>query len=380
MAPAAGDVPVHGVLHGIRVLELGGKGPTPFAGMMLADMGADVVAIDRGDSPPADDRAVLGRGKRRLRLDLRSADAQELLLAAMGDIDVIIEGFRPGVAERLGLGPATIHAANPAVVYGRMTGYGQGGDWSRVAGHDINFIAMSSALAHIGPREGPPIVPLNLVGDFGGGGMLLVVGVLGALVERASSGRGQVVDAAMTDGSAQLMAWAYAARGHGAWSDGRGGNVTDGSAPFYRAYETADGAYISVGALDPAHYGALMRICEIDPTADQYDRSGWRDLSTRLEALFRTRTRAEWVELFAGVDASFAPVLTADEAPQHPYSVERGSFIEVNGVVQPAPAPRFDRTPSRPDRSGPSDTRAILALLGADEARADDLIARGVAG
>jgi alpha-methylacyl-CoA racemase len=371
---------VSGVLSGIRVLELGGKGPTPFAGMMLADMGADVVAVDRAGAVPPDDLSVFGRGKHRLRLDLKSPEARGLLHAAMSLIDVVIEGFRPGVAERLGLGPADVHAVNPRVVYGRMTGYGQDGPWSRVPGHDVNFIAMSSALAHIGPREGPPVVPLNLVGDFGGGGMLLVTGVLGALVERGTSGRGQVVDAAMTDGSAQLMAWAYAARAHGDWSDERGANATDGSAPFYRAYETADGGFVSVGALDPGHYAELMRVCGIDPAPDQYDRTQWPALSRRLEETFAARDRASWVARFDGVETSFAPVLTMAEAHTHPYNVERETFVELDGVLQPAPAPRFDRTPSRPRPPAPADAVSALAVLGVGERDARDLLARGVAG
>lgn len=305
----------------------------------------------------------LGRRSRR-QLDLKSPETRELLIRAMPKVDVVIEGFRPGVAERLGLGPAEVHSVNPRVVYGRMTGYGQDNSWARVAGHDINFIAMSSALAHIGPSGEPPVVPLNLVGDFGGGGMLLVTGVLGALVERGSSGLGQVVDAAMTDGSAQLMAWAYAARGQGNWSEDRGANVTDGSAPFYRAYETADGRYISVGALDPGHYAEFMRICGIDPVPEQYDRTGWAELSHRLEELFRTQDRAAWVDRFAGVETSFAPVLSMEEAHTHPYNVERGSFIEVGGVLQPAAAPRFSRTPSAPQSAVSTDASAILARLG----------------
>lgn len=367
-----------GALAGVRVLELGGKGPTPFAGMLLADMGADVIVIDRLGAPTTDESSVFGRGKSRLQLDLKSPEACEMLLRAMPTVDVVIEGFRPGVAERLGLGPAEVHPVNPRVVYGRMTGYGQDGAWSRVAGHDINFIAMSSALAHIGPPDAPPVVPLNLVGDFGGGGMLLVSGVLGALVERASSGRGQVVDAAMTDGTAQLMAWAYASRGNGTWSGDRGTNATDGSAPFYRAYETADGRYISVGALDPGHYAELMRACAIDPVPEQYDRTGWSALSIRLERLFRTQDRAAWVDHFADVETSFAPVLSMDEAHAHPYSVERGSFIEVGGILQPAPSPRFSRTPSSVRTTEPAGTRAALERLGVDDAAARDLLARGI--
>lgn len=333
-----------GALQGLRVIELGGKGPTPFAGMMLADMGADVTAIEREGSDPRD--PVLTRGKRMIQIDLKSPSSRDQLLHELRDTDVLLEGFRPGVAERLGLGPREIRSANPRIVYGRMSGYGQGNSWSTTPGHDLNFIAMSSALAHLGAPGGPPTVPLNLVGDYGAGGMLLVVGVLAALVERSDSGSGQVVDAAMTDGSALLMASVFAMRANGVWVDRREANWVDGGAPFYRAYQTSDDKFVSVAALEPSHYAALMRVCAVPDPPLQGDREAWPRVSSLLAATFARKTREEWVDEFADVDASFAPVLTMAEVADHPYHRERGTFLQHGGVIQPAPAPRFERTPS----------------------------------
>lgn len=380
---AASSTPVeaHGPLSGLRVIELGGKGPTPFSGMLLADMGADVTVITR-QGGPGPDGSVLDRGKSSVRADLRSGLVVESLLDAMSGVDVIIEGFRPGVAERLGLGPEVVRVRHPHVVFGRMTGYGQGGPYSAVAGHDINFIGMSTALAHIGPPDREPVVPLNLVGDFGGGGTFLVVGVLAALLERARSGRGQVVDAAMTDGSALLMASVYGLHAAGVWSAVRGVNPTDGSAPYYGVYRTADGHYVTVGALDARHRDALLLTCGIDPSeVDSWeDRSSWPALRARLEQIFASATRAEWERRFTDIDASVAPVLTLDEAWQHPFHHERGTFPVIDGVRQPAPAPRFDRTPSVVQTRGASDPRAVLLRLGVPAERADELLDRGDVG
>lgn len=355
---------MHGCLAGVRVLELGGKGPTPFAGMVLADLGATVVAVQRAGDSGLTGVDLHSRGKHAVRLNLKAPGAASALLAADPPFDVVLEGFRPGVVERLHLGPEDFSAVDDSIVYARMSGYGQGNAYSSVAGHDVNFVAMGSALGHIGPAEAPPTVPLNLVADFGGGGMLLLLGVLAALVERARSGRGQVVDVAMTDAVALLMSGPYGMRAGGLWSGARGENLVDGGAPFYGVYETADGGYVSVGALEPAHYTTLLECCGLDPTAmpAQHDAATWPATRAVLAAVFRARPTQAWVEAFAGFDASFAPVLTMDDAPEHDYHRERGTFPTIDGVVQPAPAPRFSRTPSRPGRVAPAagDAQALL--------------------
>jgi alpha-methylacyl-CoA racemase len=346
-----------GPLQGIRVLEMVGIGPGPFCGMMLADMGADVIRVDR----PADKRAgldgkpptqdalrydVTARGKRTVAIDLKNAEGVQQVLALVEQADVLIEGFRPGVMERLGLGPETCLQRNPKLVYGRMTGWGQSGPLAQAAGHDINYISISGMLGAMGRAEEAPAPPLNLVGDLGGGAMMLAYGVACALVEVRASGKGQVIDAAMTDGTALLGAMFYGMRAQGLWSARRGSNLLDGSAHFYDTYECADGKYIAIGSIEPQFYGELLQRLEItDPVfAHQFERRHWPELKRRLAAHFVTRTRAHWTELLQGTDVCFAPVLDMDEAPQHKHNIARETFIEIDGVVQPAPAPRFSRT------------------------------------
>jgi len=367
---------VAGPLAGVRVVELAGIGPGPFAGMLLADMGADVVRIDRvpaagGGALAAALRSdsAVDRGRRSIAIDLKHPGGVEAALRLVDRADVLIEGFRPGVAEKLGLGPAVCHARNPKLVYGRMTGWGQSGPLAHAAGHDINYIALSGALHAIGPADRPPPPPLNLVGDYGGGGMLLALGVVAALYEAQRSGRGQVIDAAMTDGAALLMAPLYALMAKGFWRDERESNMLDGAAPFYGTYECADGRYIAIGALEPQFYRELLERCGVDdPTLrEQWDRAAWPEQRARLAALFRTRTRDDWCALLEGSDACFAPVLSMREAPKHPHNVARGTFVKSGDAVQPAPAPRFERTPSRPPEPPPAiggQTVEILRELG----------------
>ncbi|MBA3251417.1 MAG: CoA transferase [Geodermatophilaceae bacterium] len=336
-----------GPLHGVRVLELAGLGPAPFGCMVLADLGADVVRVQRPGGGLLDvPNDPLTRGRRTLELDLKAVAHRDLVLALAQRADVLVEGFRPGVAERLGLGPEVCTAQNQRLVYARMTGWGQSGPLAHDVGHDINYLAVAGLLHHVGPAGGPPIPPLNLVADFGGGGMLLVVGVLAALVERARSGRGQLIDAAMVDGAALLGAFAAGLRAAGQWSDERGTNLLDGGAPFYRTYLTADRQYVAVGALEPQFYAALLDglgLADAELPA-QHDRAGWPVLAQRFAATFVGRTRDEWAALFAGTPACVSPVLTMGEAPEHPHNVERGTFVDLAGVRQPAPAPRFSRS------------------------------------
>lgn len=336
-----------GPLSGIRLVEFAGIGPGPFCAMVLADLGADVVRITRPGTVP-DARDVTTRNRRSVALNLREpaevAQALELVSAADG----LIEGFRPGVMERLGLGPGVCLETNPRLVYGRMTGWGQTGPLAHAAGHDINYIAITGALNAIGRADDTPPPPLNLVGDFGGGGMLLAVGMLAALLEAARSGRGQVVDAAMTDGTALLSAFTYGMKALGQWTNQRGENLLDGGAHFYDTYACADGRFIAVGAIEPPFYAELLQRCGIhDPLFDgQMDTARWPLLKLRLADIFRTRTREEWCALLEGTDACFAPVLDWDEAAAHPHNAARGTYLNVQGVRQPAPAPRFSRTPS----------------------------------
>lgn len=341
-----------GPLAGIKVVELASIGPIPFCGMVLSDMGGDVVRVDKlADAATADpSRApgtVLDRGRRSIALDLKAAAGLEVVLRLVDDADVLIEGYRPGVAERLGVGPADCHGRNARLVYGRMTGWGREGPLADRAGHDIDYIALAGALSAFGRAGGPPTPPMNVLGDFGGGGLLLAYGIACALVEAARSGTGQVVDAAMVDGTALLMAPFYAARQIGFWSDDRGTNMLDTGAPFYDTYECADGGYVAVGALEPQFYAELLAGLELDADTvpDRDDRSQWDALRTRFAKVFRTRTRDEWADVFAGRDACVAPVLTLAEAPEHPHNVARKTFVEVDGVRHPAPAPRLDRTP-----------------------------------
>jgi alpha-methylacyl-CoA racemase len=342
-----------GPLAGVRVLELAGIGPGPFAGMMLADMGAQVTRVDR--IPDAKATAVqtllrndgyVDRGRRSIAINTKEPRGVETVLRLVERSDILIEGFRPGVTEKLGLGPAACHARNPRLVYGRMTGWGQTGSLAQAAGHDLNYIALTGALHAMGPKDRPPAPPLNLVGDYGGGGMLLALGVVAALFEARQSGRGQVVDAAMTDGTALLMAAQYGMLAKGAWNDQRESNFLDGAAPFYGSYECADGRFVAIGPIEPQFYRELLQKCGIeDPQfTRQWERAEWPALRAKLAALFRTRSRDQWCALLEGSDACFAPVLSMAEAPQHPQMKARGTFIELDGVVQPAPAPRFSRT------------------------------------
>ncbi|MEO8937982.1 MAG: CaiB/BaiF CoA-transferase family protein [Burkholderiaceae bacterium] len=345
-----------GPLHGLKIVEMVGIGPTPFCAMVLADLGADVLRIDRPRLPgggatahviPADPRFdVMARGRSTLAIDLKKPGAVDDLLAVIAQADAVIEGFRPGTMERLGLGPDACLARNPRLVYGRMTGWGQHGPLAQAAGHDINYIAISGALHAIGPCDAKPVVPLNYVGDFGGGAMLLAVGVLAALLEAKGSGQGQVVDAAMTDGAALLSSMMYGWAASGWWNNTRGTNMLDGGSHFYDTYVCADGKQVAIGAIEPQFYATLRERCGLtDPTFDaQMDPATWPALKTKLAALFATRTRDRWCELLEGSDACFAPVLDWSEAPRHPHNVARGTFVTVDGVIQPAPAPRFSRS------------------------------------
>jgi alpha-methylacyl-CoA racemase len=342
-----------GPLSGVKVLEVAALGPAPFASMMLADMGAEVLRIDRadrvegGDSPPSLD--FLARGRRSVGLDLKNPEGVALLLKLVDDADVIVEGFRPGVMERLGVGPDVCLARNPRLIFGRMTGWGQEGPLARAAGHDINYIALAGALEPIGRAGEKPTIPLNLVGDFGGGGMFLAYGIACALIERASSGKGQVVDAAMVDGAASLMTLFHGAQQSGWWKPERGTNLLDGGAHFYDTYETSDGKYISIGAIESKFYDELIARLGLasEDLPEQMDRSRWAEQKQRFTELIKTRTRDEWCELLEGTDVCFAPVLALAEASDHPHLRERETFVEVEGVLQPGPAPRFSRTPCR---------------------------------
>jgi len=364
-----------GPLSGYKVIEIAGIGPGPFAAMMLSDMGADVVRVDRAqnvsggnpDSPPAD---VMARGRRSLGVDLKHPDGVEAVLRLVEHADVLIEGFRPGVAERLGIGPDDCLGRNPKLVYGRMTGWGQEGPYAHAAGHDINYISLAGVLHAIGRKDEAPVPPLNLVGDFGGGGMLLAYGVVCALLEAQRSGEGQVVDAAMVDGSAVLSAFVHGLMAMGVWTDQRGSNLLDTGAHFYDVYETADGEHVSIGSIEHQFYAELLRLTGLDEEEGlphQMDRNQWPAMKERLREVFRSKTRDEWCELMEGTDVCFAPVLSLTEAPQHPHNRHRQTFVEVNGVVQPAPAPRFSRTGAeiqRPPAHAGQHTDELLAEFG----------------
>ena len=342
-----------GVLQGVTVIELAGIGPAPFCAMMLADHGARVVRIERPEAGgrhgvPAE-RDILQRGRERLALDLKDPGDIEQLKGLIASADALIEGFRPGVLERLGLGPDVLLAANPKLVIGRMTGWGQDGPMAPLAGHDINYIALSGALHTYGRKGEKPSFPVNAVGDFGGGGMMLAFGLVAAILHARGGGPGQVVDCAMVDGAAVLSAMTYSLYGNGVWRDERGVNLLDSGAHFYDTYETADGKWISIGSIEPQFYAILLERAGLkdDPEfARQMERARWPELKLRLTALFLTRTRDEWCALMADTDICFAPVLSLAEAPQHPHNVARGTFVEVNGMTQPAPAPRFSATPA----------------------------------
>lgn len=375
-----------GPLDGIRVVEVAGLAAAPFGCMMLADLGADVLRVDRVSSagqPAPDD--PLGRGRRSIALDLKTAEGAGLLLRLADQADVLVEGFRPGVAERLGFGPSVCVERNPRLVYARMTGWGQDGPLAPTAGHDIGYIAISGALSLVGRAGERPVPPVNLAGDFGGGGMLLAIGILAALLERERSGSGQVIDAAMVDGSALLTTVFHGFAAVGRWRPARGTNLIDGGAPFYDTYQTADGQFVAVGALEPAFYAELLEGLGLagDPDLpDRADPANWPALRERFAAVFAKRTRAEWAEVFGTSDACVAPVLGLDEVAAHPHNQARKLFIELGGVTQPAPAPRFSRTapgtPLPPPLAG-ADTDAVLAGLGHTAAEIADLRARGIA-
>jgi alpha-methylacyl-CoA racemase len=364
-----------GPLAGVSVVELAGIGPAPFAAMVLADLGADVLRVDRPGVPNAVARMdVLNRGRRSVAVDLKAPEGAEVVLRAAAAADALIEGFRPGVAERLGVGPGACLARNPRLVYGRMTGWGQDGPYAHEAGHDITYAAVAGALAHIGRAGQPPTPPLNLVADFGGGGMLLALGVVSGVLAARTSDRGQVVDAAMVDGVALLMAPFFMALRSGYFSNERGTNLLDSGAPFYDCYAGADGRWVAVGALEPQFFAALLEGLAIDPAevGEQHDRSQWPSMRDRFAATFATRSRDEWVAHFAGRDACVAPVLTTEETLADPHLSARGTVVELEGVLQPAPAPRFGATPATLDRPPPAPgehTDEVLAGLGytADE-------------
>jgi len=379
-----------GPLAGLRIIEMAGIGPGPMAAMLLADMGADVIRVERLDPGasifPMDARfEVAGRGRRSIALDLKHAEGLPVLLRLIDRADGLIEGFRPGVTERLGFGPEVCLARNPRLVYGRMTGWGQEGPLAKTAGHDINYISLTGALHGIGRAGEPPVPPLNLVGDYGGGALFLALGMASAFYERERSGKGQIIDAAMVDGAAYLMATFFGMHAAGVWSADRGTNLLDGSAPYYRCYETRDGKAVAVGCLEPKFFAEMARVVGLDESfvSRQNDKSAWPEMQRRLEAIFRSRTRDEWVALLEGSDACVTGVIDIAEAPRHPHAAARGAFTAQEGVPQPAPAPRFSRTPSAmpaPPPEAGAHTREVLAAGGFSGAEIDDLIGRRVAG
>jgi len=371
-----------GPLKGFRVIELAGIGPGPFCGMMLADMGAEVIRVDRAAAGRGRGKDVLTRGRKSIAVDLKSAEGREVVLKLCEGADAIFEGFRPGVTERLGLGPDDCMARNGKLVYGRMTGWGQDGPMAQAAGHDINYIALSGALHAIGNKGGKPVPPLNLVGDFGGGGMLLAFGVVCALLEAQKSGEGQVVDAAMVEGAAVLMSMFFTMQTVGAMKHERASNMLDGGAHFYDTYETGDGKYISLGSIEPQFYALLVEKAGLDADdfSAQMDQSRWPEYKEKLTEVFKTKTRDEWCSIMEGSDVCFAPVLSLEEVADHPHNKARGTFINVDDVIQPAPAPRFSRTGAeKPSgfRAPGEDTKEVLAAAGF---RADEIEALVAAG
>ena len=376
-----------GPLNGFTVIELAGIGPAPMGGMMLADMGAEVIRIERANAAdPKQLKDVSARGKKSVVLNLKQPEGVETLLRMVENADVLIDPYRPGVCEKLGIGPDVCLARNPRLVFARMTGWGQDGPLARAAGHDINYISLTGALFATGRRDEKPVPPLNLVGDMGGGGMLLVNGVLAALLEAANSGKGQVIDVAMVDGAAQLMWMFHGFEAVGAWdATQRESNLLDGAAHFYDTYECADGRYISLGSIEPQFYALLMQLADL-PDAEfgnQHDAARWPEMTEKLAAVIKEKTQAEWCELMEGTDVCFAPVLSFTEAPSHPANVARKTYVEVDGVTQPAPAPRFSRTPSSvahgPHGLG-EDTVATLAAMGFAESEIQALREAGTIG
>ena len=373
-----------GPLTGLRIVEFAGIGPGPFCGMMLADHGAEVIRIDRasgsrGGSQPVTSKDVLARGRKSIAIDLKSAEGVALARKIAASADGIIEGFRPGVMERLGLGPKELLADNPKLVYGRMTGWGQTGPYAPYAGHDINYIALAGALAHFGRAGGKPTPPINMVGDFGGGGMMLAFGMVSALLNVARGGEGQVIDAAMTDGTAVLMSMMHGMKAMGVWSEDLGVNMLDTGAHFYDTYETADGKFVSIGSIEPQFYAELRQRAGLTEDRDfdaQHDRGQWGALKSKLAALFKSKTRAEWDALMEHSDVCYAPVLTMSEAYTHPHNQARGTFIEIGGAMQPAPAPRYSGTATATPQPAPmpgDQSDAILRDVGLSDNAIEEL-------
>jgi alpha-methylacyl-CoA racemase len=380
--------PTAGPLAGLRVIELAGLGPGPFCAMVLADLGADVIRLERVGIPAPragvpDRRLVLTRGRQAIGVDLKHRRGIELVLRMVENADVLVEGFRPGVVERIGLDPTICLQRNPALIYGRITGYGREGPLATEAGHDINYISIAGALDPIGRRGEAPVPPLNLVADFGGGGMLLTMGILAAVYERGRSGLGQVVDAAMVDGAALLTTMLHEIRGLSLWHDERGTNSMDTGSHYYNVYETSDGEFVAVGAMEPRFYRSFMTglgFAEGD-IPPQDDQSQWEPLKGRVAEILRSRTRAEWLQIFDGTDACVTPVLTLREAPSHPHNRARATFVEVGGVVEPAPAPRFGRTPAPPPHPPPGPgvhATETLVRWGLTQTEIDLLVDAGV--
>ena len=370
-----------GPLEGFRVIELAGIGPGPFCGMMLSDMGAEVIRVDRVGRGGGR-RDVLTRNRRSIAVDLKQPEGVELVLKLVETADALFEGFRPGVTERLGLGPDDCMARNEKLVYGRMTGWGQDGPIAHAAGHDINYIGLAGALHAIGEPGGKPVPPLNLIGDFGGGGMLLAYGLVCGMLEASRSGKGQVIDAAMVDGAASLMAMFFSMIGNG-FKDERGSNMLDGGAHFYNTYQTKDDKYVCIGAIEPQFYAELVEKTGVDANkfGPQMDAAQWPSFKEELTAVFKTKTRDDWCDIMEGSDVCFAPVLSVLEAPQHPHNKHRGTFVEVDGVAQPSPSPRFSRTTAEVSHSARvpgQDTREVLSEVGLTGEEIDALQERGV--
>ena len=372
-----------GPLSGVRIIELAGIGPGPFCGMMLSDMGAEVIRIDRpAKSSVRRTIDVLARGRKSIAVDLKTKAGVETVLRLCESADALFEGFRPGVTERLGLGPELCMARNPKLVYGRMTGWGQEGPMAQAAGHDINYISLAGALHAIGNKGGKPVPPLNLVGDFGGGGMLLAFGLVCGILEARGSGKGQVIDSAMVDGAASLMAMFFSMQAVGAMNHERASNMLDGGAHFYDTYETSDGKYISLGSIEPQFYALLLEKAglDVDVFGSQMDKSRWADYKSELTVVFKTKTRDEWCGIMEGTDICFAPVLSLDEVAHHPHNSHRDTFVELEGVTQPAPSPRFDRTVpelTHAARKPGEDSREVLSAAGFSDMEIESLIENG---
>jgi len=377
-----------GPLAGLRIIEIAGIGPAPFCGMMLADHGAEVIRIERpGDGPgfaPGVSDDILARSRRSVMVDLKTPEGIAIVRDLCRTADGLIEGFRPGVMERLGLGPELLLQDNPRLVYGRMTGWGQEGPYAQAAGHDINYIALSGNLHTYGRAGQKPTPPANAVGDFGGGGMMLAFGMVSAILHARESGKGQTIDCAMVDGAAVLASMTWSLYANGQWRDERGTNLVDTGAPFYDSYETADGKFIAIGPVEPQFYRELLRLAEAtDLPTNHFDARTWPEMGASLDQLFRMRTREEWCALLEGSDACFAPVLSLSEAPLHPHNQQRGTFLCIDGKVQPAPAPRYTRTVTETpwmSRAAGEDSAEVLCSVGYDVAHIADLKARGIIG